>query len=474
MQPNSLRKRIAYVAKQFPKVLHETAYVMAHTVGADRDAIERAIETREPIEHLFIEAGHPSEALIPWVAKELNAAMKEVAAGRLAEHEFVDLVNLLEAKLPVIAMWVEANKPDLTKLTAATALSAVAKFDPDKATPVPQGKVIYRFSDGWTVQELTKPEQIYAEGEAAQNCLRESASGPSYHEQVQKGASRIFSLRTPNGSPRVSMEFVVDPESEYGGRFEQVFAKQNTSLGASREDVGDDVLYEAIQKYKPRVREFIIEKFGGEPHGLISIGVPLPEGLTSVGGHLDLEGYEHPLPERLTSVGGSVYLRGYEHPLPEGLTSVGGHLYLIGYEYPLPEGLTSVGESLSLGGYKYPLPERLTSVGGYLDLRGYKHPLPERLTSVGGNLDLRGYKHPLPEGLTRMGGSLYLEDYEHPLPERLASVGGYLDLRGYKHPLPDGLTSVGGGLFLRGYKHPLPDGLISVGGSLDLEDWAED
>ena len=66
---------------------------------------------------------------------------------------------------------------------------------------------------------------------------------------------------------------------------------------------------------------------------------PLPAGLTSVGGNLDVEGYSHPLPAGLTSVGGYLYVEGYSHPLPAGLTSVGGNLYVRGYSHPLPAGL---------------------------------------------------------------------------------------------------------------------------------------
>ena len=53
---------------------------------------------------------------------------------------------------------------------------------------------------------------------------------------------------------------------------------------------------------------------------LIAKNLPLPAGLTSVGGYLYLSGYTHPLPAGLTSVGGDLDLSGYTHPLPAGLT----------------------------------------------------------------------------------------------------------------------------------------------------------
>ena len=357
LTPNALRKRIEYVAKQFPAVLYETAYVTAHTVGADRDAIEKDRKNGVDFTVRFSADAHQSEAMVPWVAKELNAAMREVRKGRLGEREFVDLVNLLEAKMPNIATWAEATKPDLTKLTAAEAITAAAKFEPDDAAPVPQGEVIYRFADGWTVQELTTEDQIFAEGEAVQNCLRGSQYGPEYFRRSQDGEIRIFSLRTPPGSPRVSMEFVIDEDREIGGRFEQIFAKQNTSLNATLEKVlkagHDEALWRGIQRYKPRIAEFITEEFAADPDGLILAGAPLPSGLTSVG-NLDLEGYTLPLPAGLTKAGG-LHLGGYDHLLPSGLKSV-GNLYLEGYTHPLPAGLTSVGDYIVLGDYTLPLP----------------------------------------------------------------------------------------------------------------------
>jgi hypothetical protein len=279
--------------------------------------------------------------------------------------------------------------------------------------PVPQGKVIYKFSDGWTVQELVTPEQIFAEGEANQNCLRESSFGPQYLEQVENGESRIFSLRNPNGRPSVSMEFVVDkdesgaPTDSQSGHFEQIFAKQNTSLGASLKTVkaqgGTEELWKAIQKYKPKVREFIIKKFGGDPGALVMMNEPLEESVVEVAGDLVLRDYKHPLPAGFESVGSDLYLEGYDYPLPAGLKSVGGHLYLRGYKHPLPDGFKSVGGDLYLRGYNHHLPAGFKRVGGNLDLEGYKHPLPAGFKSVGRDLFLGGYKHPLPSGLDVYG-----------------------------------------------------------------------
>ena len=510
--PNSPRKRIEYVLKSLgQKVARDTVFVVAHTVGVDAfdfssitplreaggaDAEELNKKVNEATIESFPDGPpHPAEALIPWVGQRLAAQQKEVRKGRLDEREYDRLVEELERMLPQIATWAHHTRPDLPSLSIAQAMSQAAVFeDPGASSDVPQGEVIYRFADGWTIQNLTTPEQIFADGIRVQNCLREDRYGPSYVDRVRSGDTKIFSLRKESGIPVISIEYDVPNK-----HFNQIYANQNTPLGIRLEDLLEQdtwrerpadarILWENIQQYKPRIAEFLTE-FGANAGAFTMADAPLPADLTSVGGRLDLRGYNHPLPAGLTSVDGNLYLSGYAHPLPAGLTSVGGRLDLEGYQRPLPAGLTSVGGYLGLIGYPHPLPAGLTSVGGSIDLSGYKHPLPAGLTSVGGGLGLEGYSYPLPAGLTSVGGALLLRRYAHPLPARLTSVGGYIGLRsyahplpagltnvdgslelaGYQHPLPAGLTSVGGSLFLKGYEHPLPAGLTSVGGRLDLE-----
>jgi uncharacterized protein YjbI with pentapeptide repeats len=283
MTPNSPRARLAYTGKQFPQVLRDTAYVVAHTLGADRGAV--FVAEPEDLPQLFSASNHPAEALVPWVGKELHKLRKEVDKGTVPPHDLVVAVNLLEAKLPAIAVWVEQTKPDLTKLSMADALQAVVTFEPEEAS-VPQGRVIYRFADGWSVQELLTPEQVYPEGVAVQNCLRGDQQGPRYCERIDAGEIRIFSLRTPRGEPRVSMMFETDEDSKHGGCFEEISAKQNTSLNATRQGAGDEALWAGIQKYKPRVQEFIRESFSSEPVGMIIAGAD-PETLDLSGADLN-------------------------------------------------------------------------------------------------------------------------------------------------------------------------------------------
>jgi len=289
--PNSPRKRIEYVARALPRVAIETSQVVSHLVGADIDTIlfvlGRTVGRRPneedwlDIANCFSADRHPYEAMIPWVAIQLNAMRKDVDKDLMSEEAFEDAYHALAAKLPQIAAWVAHARPDLTRLTIGEALRQMSDFEPETGA-VPQGEVIYRFADGWTVQELTRCDQIFAEGETVQHCMRQSQRGEMYFNTVLDGEARIFSLRTPTGKPCVSMEFRVDSDNAHGGQFRQIYAKQNTGLnasvprivkdGASREAA--EALWSSIQKYKPRVKEFIHQAFTGEPCGLLMSGVP--------------------------------------------------------------------------------------------------------------------------------------------------------------------------------------------------------
>jgi hypothetical protein len=413
--------------------------------------------------------------LIPWVGQRLASQQKEVRKGRLDEREYDQLIDELERMLPQIATWAHHTRPDLSSLSIADAMSQAAVFeDPGASSDAPQGEVIYRFADGWTIQDLTEPEQIFADGIHVQNCLRKDRYGPSYAAAVRDGVTKIFSLRKKSGIPVISIEYNVPNKS-----FKQIYAKQNTPLGINLyallkqdkwRDRPDDarILWENIQQYKPRIAEFLTA-LGADAGAFIMADAPLPAGLKSVEGTLDLRDYNHPLPASLKIVGRTLDLRHYNHPLPAGLKSV-GNLRLSFYNHPLPAGLEIVtGDIYGLDRYNHPLPAGLTSVGRNLNLEGYNHPLPEGLTSVGG-LYLSDYDHPLPASLTRVEGNLNVSGYNHPLPAGITSVGGDLNLCDYNYPLPAGLKSVGG-LYLYGYKHPLPAGLTSVGGYLNLGDY---
>jgi hypothetical protein len=402
---NSPRARIEKVENQLPRVKWDTAWVVADLVGGDKAAIKDAWSREALGEATGLQPRdffpdddkvHKNEKLIRWVAEKISPAAYEFQEGRKTGRQLSEFYNSLQTALPQIAYWAEKTKPDLFRMSASQAISLASDMVEDDF-PVPQGEVIYRFPDGWTVQELKTPEQVYAEGEVMQHCMRESAHGLDFCERIDLGAIRLFSLRNPQGRPGVSMEYDTNENA-----FIQIFAKQNVSLGSSLQQLRDEEvededgtrrkrykdpegLWRGIQKYKPYIRQFIIDMFDADASGLVMADVPLPAGITSVSGHLALTRYNHPLPAGVTSTDGDLILTRYKYPLPAGLTSVGSNLSLNEYNHTLPPGLASVGRGLSLGGYNHPLPAGLKNVGGNLNLGDYKHPLPPVLR-VGGKI----------------------------------------------------------------------------------------
>jgi hypothetical protein len=64
------------------------------------------------------------------------------------------------------------------------------------------GKVVHEWPDKWTVRQLHTPQELEAEGDAMGHCVG------SYHDEVGKGKTMIYSLRDPEGKPHVTTEIV--------------------------------------------------------------------------------------------------------------------------------------------------------------------------------------------------------------------------------------------------------------------------
>jgi len=216
--------------------------------------------------------------LIPWIARELV---------RLAKHLFdqpptparspwgriyYQAAHSLHDKSPAIAQWVKETRVDINKVDLAQALEAISTYE-FKESLVEQGAVVYTFKDGWTAQELRTENALAQEGNSMQNCVG------GYCEDVEKGGTRIYSIRDKAGNPHVSMELKIQqpyafrmsgthlsPEEfvrspmRLGWHFEQILGKQNDR---------------PIEKYRERAREFVDKVFDKEGFGwIVSDGTP--------------------------------------------------------------------------------------------------------------------------------------------------------------------------------------------------------
>lgn len=146
--------------------------------------------------------------LIPWIGRELVKLLKAVIDLAMVEFsetalraraDYRDAVHLLHDKAPAIAQWVKETRTDVGKVDLATALEAISTYQ-FKTSLVEQGAIVYTYADGWTVQELRTESALTAEGNAMQNCIA------GYHDAVEEGVTRIYSIRDKAGNPHVSME----------------------------------------------------------------------------------------------------------------------------------------------------------------------------------------------------------------------------------------------------------------------------
>jgi uncharacterized protein YjbI with pentapeptide repeats len=286
---NDTIDRLGWVAQTYahePVVAYETIRFALYTVGLDQQAAdlqpayrdfgggflalvddEVEVDVALVASILDSEIGellsrpHEADRIFPWFAAQMNKMVKawRRASGEGQHEKYESLLQIRDAlmmKGSAISQWSKHHRVDLGRHDAEGVLSAIEDFEVDIG-PIPQGKVIYEFKDGWTVQELP-PEALKAEGEAMQHCVG------GYCGQVEAGEAVIFSLRDPRGKPHVTMEY--DPRNE---RFKQVYGKQNEP---------------PKEEYAARARQFIAEAMSAEPRGMLMAG--------AVGQDLNLRGVD--------------------------------------------------------------------------------------------------------------------------------------------------------------------------------------
>jgi hypothetical protein len=189
--------------------------------------------------------------------------------------------------------------------------------------------------------------------------------GGAYDDGVEKGTTKIFSLRDKNNEPHVTFEIGVAENT-----LKQCKGKENGPAVAAYMPYVEAFVRQG--KFKP-VEAARYTNLIQDDDGVVYSFYAMPKTF-SVGSDLNLRDCTEltQLPEHL-SVGRHIYLRGCTGltQLPKNL-SVGGHIDLSGCTglRQLPEHL-SVSGRLSLSGCTglTQLPENL-SVGGHIDLKG--------------------------------------------------------------------------------------------------------
>lgn len=72
---------------------------------------------------------------------------------------------------------------------------------------VPEDRVVFRYPDGWYVQDL-RPEELPGEGKEMRMCVGRDDMG--YMDAVERGEIKILSMRDPRGKPKFTIEVALD------------------------------------------------------------------------------------------------------------------------------------------------------------------------------------------------------------------------------------------------------------------------
>lgn len=268
-----LEQRIPRPARPVSTLVEKLSLVLE--LADDPDFADGAM--REP---------HEADGIFPWVARELSKLSRRTINAidavepdaewdaSPAEYNFYkQSLNDLRDKTGAIAQWAKLKRVDLMKLSLAEVFDAIKDFR--YSGKARQGKVVYRFSTGWSVQELRGRRELEPEGKVLGHCAG------SYCAAVDEGESVVYSLRDPDGVPYVTMEW--QPRR---ARFAQVFGFRNSRIG---DETFNSYVFQAGQHNDPpltheevrdaaeciraMVAEFIDKKKSGNVDGLRLAGI---------------------------------------------------------------------------------------------------------------------------------------------------------------------------------------------------------
>jgi len=178
---------------------------------------------------------------IPWLATRLNKG------SYLPRLLFGDLAR----KFRSICIWAKETKTDLNKLSLEETLEQSKDYTTNAARKGKEDSdanpVVYTFANGHKVVELKTEEALKREGDVMKHCVG------NYCDAVKVGESVIYSLRTPDNKPLVTIEYNTEDEA-----IKQVFGPAN----ADPVPEAKVLTLEFLKKKFPKDIEFIF-KMGG-------------------------------------------------------------------------------------------------------------------------------------------------------------------------------------------------------------------
>lgn len=194
----------------------------------------RAYKAEEILDEALSRYGssREGEVLIGWVAHRYHLA--ERASDRAGLR---DLENqILRAAYPVLE-WTQRTRPrpNLFDYSVEDAYRESTEANKRRLVlkPPKPGAIVYRFKDGWTVQELFRRDLLVDEGNHQHNCVGQGQHG--YPQRVEREEIKIYSIRDPEGYPHATMTWECNAQ------------KLTEASGKSNDPIAPDVVPRALE-----------------------------------------------------------------------------------------------------------------------------------------------------------------------------------------------------------------------------------
>lgn len=308
LTPNNPKKRIEYVVNTYvesqPHEVYDTISIATHGMGLERDRqiVDSVQEIRvalvmgdSPMLYIasllsLLPTRYPGDHIIPWIARELVKLRKAIRKQGATLGDYEAARDTLYRRAPALFQWAAEYKGDVLKMSLAQVIEALndyaASGEDAEAT---QGKILYRFKDGWTAQELRDPEALEEEGEIMQHCVG------GYCEPVRTFQSFIISIRDKKGAPHITLEYYLPPR-QFGRHLSTLDQREQNAIRMKMEREGIGALIGTpmirigfvaqvfgkqndppVEKYRPYVWELLTKLFDSDPMGMVLSYAPPSE-----------------------------------------------------------------------------------------------------------------------------------------------------------------------------------------------------
>jgi hypothetical protein len=195
------------------------------------------------------------QAYIPWLMNQLA----KLPRTDLFEQKSVILLDKFMHETPddikegTPTLWAlireklkQSGSKDVNSLKLSDLVEEIKTW---KKRPL-QGEVVYRFSNGWTLQKLTTKNQMKEEGEILNHCV---GTG-TYYQKYRDGKCEVYSLRDANKTPHATAEWRLkeDVDNHNAGYFPsiaQFYGRNNAKWKDWTDETAKKMAQEAVHVY---------------------------------------------------------------------------------------------------------------------------------------------------------------------------------------------------------------------------------